>query len=293
MKQVRATELPEVRAEVINQFRQEATFRHLHDNGIAKAHQIREELDRQARLATNMEMFHVSPAMCHLALSAAKTLEFFAVSREDLPAPSGMIVFDTTDSHVQVAYSGGRKVPMRGTIWLSSADRSSWMAMPMVDPIGDLGRGDTLAVDPAMWCGIDFGAKVPKSSLQKWDFRAEMTALLITTWLLMRQPLAKTSTQEPDRATRKRVRRLGAEPATVRLIDLRRPSLAASQGDGSSNYQHQWIVRGHWRNHWHPKRQVHRPVWIAPHVKGPEGAPMIGGEKVYVLRGEDQPETPA
>jgi hypothetical protein len=40
-------------------------------------------------------------------------------------------------------------------------------------------------------------------------------------------------------------------------------------------------VRGHWRQQWYPSIQDHRPVWIAPHRKGPEDAPMLGGEKVY------------
>jgi hypothetical protein len=103
-------------------------------------------------------------------------------------------------------------------------------------------------------------------------------------WLLMQQPLAEIEDIEPDRATRKRLRRFGQEPAPVLLIGLRRPKSAADRGDGAREYQHQWIVRGHWRQQWYPKRQVHRPVWIAPHIKGPEGAPMIGGEKVNVWK---------
>ncbi|MFF5522570.1 hypothetical protein [Streptomyces coeruleorubidus] len=100
--------------------------------------------------------------------------------------------------------------------------------------------------------------------------------------VLMRQPLAEAEDIEPDRATRKRLRRLGHEPASVRLIGLRRPKPGPEKGDGSREYHYRWIVRGHWRQQWYPKRQVHRPVWIAPHVKGPEGASMMGGEKVNV-----------
>lgn len=103
-------------------------------------------------------------------------------------------------------------------------------------------------------------------------------------WLLMQQPLARTAEVEPDRPARKRLRRAGHEPAPVRVIELRRPTNSGAHGDGDREYHHQWIVRGHWRQQWHPARQVHRPVWIAPHIKGPEGAPLIGGEKVYALK---------
>jgi hypothetical protein len=47
------------------------------------------------------------------------------------------------------------------------------------------------------------------------------------------------------------------------------------------DYQHQWVVRGHWRQQWYPSRNVHRPIWITPHIKGPEGAPLLGGERVF------------
>ena len=101
----------------------------------------------------------------------------------------------------------------------------------------------------------------------------------------MQQPLADSSTVEPDRAARKRLHRAGQEPAPVRVIELRRSrNTASGHGESDREYHHRWITRGHWRQHWYPKRQVHRPVWIAPHIKGPEGAPLIGGEKVYALK---------
>jgi hypothetical protein len=36
---------------------------------------------------------------------------------------------------------------------------------------------------------------------------------------------------------------------------------------------------------WGHRRELRRPVWISPHVKGPEGASMLGGEKVYIVAG--------
>jgi hypothetical protein len=102
-------------------------------------------------------------------------------------------------------------------------------------------------------------------------------------WLLMQQPLARASDAHPDRTAQKRLRRAGYEPQRIRVIELRRPAHSGS-GDGSREFHHQWIVRGHWRQQWYPLREVHRPVWIAPHIKGPEGAPLIGGEKVYAWK---------
>jgi hypothetical protein len=71
----------------------------------------------------------------------------------------------------------------------------------------------------------------------------------------------------------------------VRVINLRRRAASTIAGQSDREYHHQWIVRGHWRDQWYASRGVHRPVWIAPHVKGPEGAPMLGGEKVHAWTG--------
>lgn len=55
----------------------------------------------------------------------------------------------------------------------------------------------------------------------------------------------------------------------------------ASIKDGSGRaYRHRWIVHGHWRNHWYPSRQTHRPIWIDQHVKGPDGAPILDPAKL-------------
>lgn len=102
-----------------------------------------------------------------------------------------------------------------------------------------------------------------------------------TAFVLMDQPIAATADHDYTRTERKLVeRRTGAEPPPVRVLTLRRPA-HHSTGQSDREYHHQWIVRGHWRQQWYPSREVHRPVWIAPHVKGDPDKPMLGGEKVY------------
>lgn len=47
-------------------------------------------------------------------------------------------------------------------------------------------------------------------------------------------------------------------------------------------WKHRWWVRGHFRKQWHPQKQAHEVIWIAPFVKGPSDAPML--QKVYAVR---------
>lgn len=122
-----------------------------------------------------------------------------------------------------------------------------------------------------------------KESERRADLHAKF--VLRTLWTLMQQPITSDDTLEPSRADRRRLTRRGIDAAPVRVIGLRRgPSSSGTDGDSSREYRHRWLVRGHWKQQWYPGRQVHRPIWIAPHIKGPDGAPLLGGEKVYALR---------
>ena len=75
----------------------------------------------------------------------------------------------------------------------------------------------------------------------------------------------------------------------MRYLDLRRASTEPSDrpdddvGKGTHEYRHRWM-RGHWRNQYYPSRNDHRPIWIDPHFAGPEDKPLLGGERVNVLR---------
>lgn len=113
-----------------------------------------------------------------------------------------------------------------------------------------------------------------------------MLRYLFTTWHIQRQRLTTTRLVRPQRPAVRRLARAGdtAEPV-VRVIALRTPESQSAGGTATSHeYHHQWIVRGHWRQQWYPTISDNRPVWIAPHLKGPDGAPLLGGEKVYDWR---------
>jgi hypothetical protein len=105
---------------------------------------------------------------------------------------------------------------------------------------------------------------------------------LLATWHMQRQRLAGSHLERPDRAARRRLQRAGrTDDPAVRVIDLRAPAVSSGSGANDREYHHRWIVKGHWRQQWYPSIEDHRPVWISPHVKGPDGAPLLTGEKVY------------
>jgi hypothetical protein len=96
-------------------------------------------------------------------------------------------------------------------------------------------------------------------------------------WSLMRQfvPARKRA----ERHARRRAARGGIRHSDVTVIRLRRESARYRRESAPVDWDHRWIVRGHWRNQWHPSLKSHRQKYIAPYVKGPDDRPLIVTEK--------------
>ncbi|RLU86220.1 hypothetical protein CTZ27_24900 [Streptomyces griseocarneus] len=112
---------------------------------------------------------------------------------------------------------------------------------------------------------------------------------LIASWLLIGQTIVREEELQISKAAAKQVSRIDPRLLTsVRYAYLRhRRSAPARPADGDRRRydRYQWVVGGHWRDHWFPSRQATRPLWIDDHLKGPEGAPLLDPAKlVHVLR---------
>jgi hypothetical protein len=76
-----------------------------------------------------------------------------------------------------------------------------------------------------------------------------------------------------SRQARREKERKGFKYPDIRVVQLRRSMSGQTHHDeGSKNIEWscRWLVAGHWRNQWYPSINNHRPVYIAPYVKGPE-----------------------
>lgn len=255
------------------------------------------------------ELFYVNADMTGLAVAAGRTLPEFSLMPEDLPSPAGLIVFERpiatvdwsefhdgaeNESPIVAAswshWNGTRGRWPHGGVWISwYADREGMIESAVARGAVTGAQVDALRVAAGrLILDNEMQSPFSPSPLAIEDDRDPALGrtlvgrllILKAAWLLMQQPISDVRDAVYDRAARRRFEREQVEPPRVRVVTLRR---AAHSGSGLSDreFHHQWIVRGHWRQQWYPARQVHRPVWIAPHVKGPEGAPMLGGEKVY------------
>lgn len=254
------------------------------------------------------DLYFVSKDMTRLAIAAAESLPVFNLMPEDMPAGWGLVYFDAPVANpVRLDDHGGVATPIVAATWGPSPNwapaskRGIWVTWysdrnAVLAQLEGRIRGSSMAYLRQTTARIqtDDDFQVPFSADaqqilrdgQPIDFSqaqglARWFAVLKAMWLLMAQPMATVQEVEYDRTTRRRIARLGKEPPPVRVVSLRRSPSDRGDGESDREYHHQWIVKGHWRQQWYPSRGVHRPAWIAPHIKGPEGAPLIGGEKVY------------
>lgn len=246
-----------------------------------------------ADLLRGAELFYVASDMGELARAAGESLPPIGLDQFDPPAKCGFMFFEGGACSVShgdppldylvngVAWA---ELQGRGLVIERFADRDA-----MLDALAASGVASTRdaeysrsvmprAAPMAGGSWIPYGATAADQESQRF---LQLDRIVRSAWLLMQQPVASTSEAEYKRHDRRRLEREKVNPAAVRVITLRRAKTESGRTDSDREYHHQWIVRGHWRQQWYPTRGVHRPVWIAPHIKGPEGAPLLGGEKVH------------
>lgn len=117
-----------------------------------------------------------------------------------------------------------------------------------------------------------------------WPYSFNLPRWLTTYWTMMNQTVVVSSREPAERLTARRVRRYKI-PEHVTVVQLRRrESDKEHVGETSVEWQHRWMVRGHWRNQpcGEGRHDVKR-IWIHPFIKGPADKPLIQTEKVYAL----------
>lgn len=251
------------------------------------------------------ELHYVSPTFSRLVSAAAPSLPTAPIAAHDLPAPSGIMLFTEPWFDGRTGrnanwmmmwapfYDLTTGVDNAGVlVWLLADAHTKWLrargsSYRYNEAIASISEDEVARKLPA-YCPVSYFMIPYGQALgEQLEFAEHGSPLwavrfLLTTWYLMRQRLTMTRTVRPDRASARRIAKTKYVPdQEVRIISLRTPTGDFEVNAEGHEYHHQWIVRGHWRQQWYPSINDHRPVWIAPHIKGPDGAPLLGGEKVY------------
>jgi hypothetical protein len=257
------------------------------------------------RALCTAELHYIDHRFCQLVSAAAPSLPPSPLAEHDLPTPRGLAYFadplldGTLNSPGQwmvlwcLMDDISRAQTNIGFAFWWFVDRDTkWIRSGMAKAAHDQGLDQAARASavhamplfcPSLAGSVTFGS-ADMASLEDAEPGSPdwLLTYLLTTWHVQRQRLTTSRIVRPDRAALRRLakQRDTSDPA-VRVISLRTPEPSEASSRDGHEYRHQWVVRGHWRQQWYPSIADHRPVWIAPHIKGPDGAPLLGGEKVY------------
>ena len=124
-----------------------------------------------------------------------------------------------------------------------------------------------------------------QEDLELVEAPAKDLRFLTVVWRLMGQTLAdvREETRMP-KATRRLVQRTNLPDSKVSVILLRHKS-RPTDGHREVQWTHRWLVRGYWRRQWYGsgENRYSDDIWIHPHIKGPEGAPILIRDHINAL----------
>lgn len=253
------------------------------------------QMSTEADAIRRAELFWVSRDMVDVALDAADSLPEWTPAIA-APAPTGVLCWAKPAGDVPwnaLSSTDPTKVSWDGLWWWSRPD-----GQLQLQPLSRLAKNAELLasyeVSSPLWATnptLLLEPLVPRTAeVARSAESSPLVSVVGAAWLLMGQPtVAATRPLESS----PRVRADGdsdaqhPNPDRVSIIELRRPMSPPREHDGSSGervYQRRWWVGGHWRQQaCGPNHADRRPKWIAPYVKGPEGAPLTK-DRVHVWR---------
>lgn len=244
---------------------------------------------RHARLTlAAADPYHWVPEMCDLLDSISAAMPPWTLRREALPTDYGFCWFESplpVDGGALrvVALAWGLSVPAAHsaddveTLVINvyggaDHEHSIWPLLSLSWPTGDLLGAEDLDSD---------ADTAQNTRMQRRIFRYASAI-----FALLEQRILVATPEAIDRAARRRLQKAKArQPPSVLVIRLRRAAREADDHDGQARpWTCRWIVRGHWRQQYYPSSGEYRPIFILPHIKGPDDMPLRDpAERVFAV----------
>lgn len=239
------------------------------------------------------ELYWISPEFTGLAVKAGQKLDNLSITQEELPASSGLLLWQQPVTRVEGARHEGDIVAaswcrVPDGIWMNFYLRAD-QTMNRTD-IQALREKVGWLVPGSLGGGAGFGLHGRDNGKA-----SALVATLLATWFLIRQPGVATVTHEPaEKATRKAYARAGRPAPTVRVVDLRHRARSGQDDvEAAGRVGSKWSYRvlvgaaegGFWRDYWigpsHPNypagattARVRDKRWIMPYLTGTDDMPL-------------------
>lgn len=255
------------------------------------------KFEGQVAALRKADLYALSQNASEVAREASCSMADVHILSEDMPSQHGLILLPR--GFDEVKSTDGLKVSAIFWMTLNHVSPKTLLVIPLFEtslmpcknPRCKRPHG-TLRKAGEWWIPLDSRTTLPMHSAENADVidESRLIEFLYTAWIFMQQ--SELTTVSPVNSRSPNPKRKGEmKTHKVSVIDMRRyePTVAAPGGN-SREHDHRWIVSGHWRNQWYPKRGINKPKWIPAYIKGPEGAPVRHVEKVHALRSVPNPE---
>jgi hypothetical protein len=271
------------------------------NEAVNDTHWLRGLAELEAKKLMMAEPIYVNQEVKQLIEAAAPTFEPEVLRVEDVfPTLYGFMVFPEA---FIVSDGRGKKIAFRALCWgpIDKEHNQLPQTMRGISPQDAGGifltvyshKDDFPLEDYPITEGDLGGTRVPSltlSHVSPWHFDqklpidvnlsglSEVLKIAQVAWRLARQTITTPVERQLPKHFRKRAVRSGLS-SDVTLIRLRHLAPRANGEPGEVEWQHRWIVRGHWHTY-HYKDGTTRQLYLAPYVKGPDDKPL----KVTELR---------
>lgn len=285
----RPSDVPRIHREIAGEARRlvrsDGDTATLGDVGATPTQRVTNTLHAIADRARFADRFLVSAEMTRVAVDAARDIPPMLVT-EAQPSFDGALVYAGGLPPVPVPTAPGATLTPEVLVW-TRANRV---------PVLTLWARTKVDGRPRWVCPVIAEISDPEEVTDPDEFARPVSgstyALAMATWHLMTMPtVAEQRTSGPPVGSGRRGKGVagGRQDQQVKVVELRRLARKGHDdemtGGGGRSYRHQWIVRGHWRQQPVGEgRRQRRTTWVPSHVKGPEGAPLLNAETVFVWR---------
>lgn len=260
---------------------------------VADRRRLIAEQTRELPLLDDAYLYWVTKSMTDLVVNAADTLPEWTPDAA-LPSQHGFLCWERPAGHIPALDMTGGPVTWDAFWWSpcipddAQAEAYGWPAGTPAIELRLLTRDD--GVLRIVRSGVLFAPDQPRTAEAEDSDEADpLMAVVGSCWLLM--GTARVVESRPLHAghSGNGVERPGAGSSLVQIVDLRAPARStdpdhAGSGTGP-NWKSRWWVGAHWRQQaCGPQRSQRKPIFIAPHIKGPDGLPLVNRPRVNVVR---------
>lgn len=250
----------------------------------------------------NGECFYWSRAMVDLVTIAAQSLpDTWSLMKQDIPAPCGFFWFA---KEPEIEFRG-----IRAFGWTVLSVKGNIAAVHIPRDNGAMPDFNTLALitfvsNPDFpkplpcFSRMNVGQSLSAKRLEQSDYAVSINAnpgeftydyqglrLFAAMLSFIQQKILVTTRYATSRATRRRaISAKRSVDADINIIKLRSVLHPTNKVEGLPvEWSCQWIVHGHWRDQWFPSIGKHRPIWLNPYLKGPEGKPLRNPGRLFAV----------